>query len=368
MDIAYDLPNARAMTRLSPVMVMAQTAAFCTVIAVILWQFVPQIGQYGFWSSFVHSQAIGLSTAAIAMSSAKGLTRFGMSNPLLRVLTMCLATLLGLIVGMFIAARVLGIPSTAGAHLFNDNSLVASALTAVLASVAFNWYFHNQHKMLALELAASEQARMAEQARHAMLRAQLEPHMLFNTLANLRALIATDSDRALEMLDRLDSFLRESLASSQAHQHTLSHEFRILEDYLALIKVRFADRLSYTLSLPDNCTDIEVPSLLLQPLVENAIQHGIEPSLSGGHIAVSASCTGENIVLRVSDTGIGMHALPDIAEGAQRVRTTGGFGLASLRERLQQHYGPTARLSLQPVDTGTTLVVTLPAAPREFVT
>ena len=362
MDIAHDMPTARTMTRLSPLMVMAQTAAFCTVIAVILWQFVPQIGQYGFWSSFVHSQAIGLCTAAMAMGSAKSLTRAGIDHPILRVLTMGLVTVVGLILGMLIAAWVLGIPTTAGAYLFNDNTLVATTVTAVLASVAFNWYFHNEHKLLSLELVASEQARMAEQARHAMLRAQLEPHMLFNTLANLRALITTDTTRALKMLDRLDSFLRETLASSQSQRHALSREFHILEDYLALIKVRFGDRLTYTLSLPDECRDAEVPSLLLQPLVENAIRHGIEPSLAGGHIAISAAREGDDIVLEVSDTGVGMSALPEIVE-TPTASAPGGFGLSNLRARLQQHYGNSARLTLQRVDTGTSLAVTLPATP-----
>src|SRR5690606_22156517 len=131
-------------------------------------------------------------------------------------------------------------------------------------------------------LEQEEAQRQASEARLRLLESQLEPHMLFNTLANLRALIGSDPPRAVEMLDRLNAFLRATLAASRsaagAQRHTLRDEFARLDDYLALMAVRMGPRLRVVLSLPEPLADCPVPALLLQPLVENAIRHGLEPS------------------------------------------------------------------------------------------
>jgi len=350
----------------SNTVVLVQNFFFCTGIALLLWKFVPILGQQGFWPAFVHSQFIGNSICLMLLLSPKFPDYFGIQGKLLGVVQLVVIPLLGTLFGLVMASLVLGRPISETIGSMYDWPLVTSALVAVVASFLFNAYLSHRQKMLKLELSASEERRRADNARHAMLQAQLEPHMLFNTLANLRALISSDPDRALQMLDRLDSFLRETLSSSQKPTHTLAHEFGVLDDYLSLLKVRFGDRLSYSLHLKDECKNINIPSLLLQPLVENAIKHGIEPKLNGGEVVVSAELDGVNTKLSVTDTGVGMHS---IQETIYDESISSGFGLSSLRKRLTQSYGNRASVEISPYNTiassGTAVTVLLPVKMNE---
>jgi LytS/YehU family sensor histidine kinase len=204
-----------------------------------------------------------------------------------------------------------------------------------------------------LQSQVAEAQRDATEARLKLLETQLEPHMLFNTLANLRALITTDPPRAVAMLDHLNSYLRVTLSGSRTLAHPLAAEFDRLRDYLALMSVRMGERLRYTLELPDELRDVPVPPLLLQPLVENSIRHGLEPQIEGGEIAVRAwraeradGPGGGQLVIEVSDTGIGLDAaLP--SDGS-------GFGLEQVRERLAAVYGRRGTLRLEAGNAGGT--------------
>ncbi len=197
-------------------------------------------------------------------------------------------------------------------------------------SFGFLLYFHHREKSRELQ-------RQATETRLKLLESQLEPHMLFNTLANLRALIGTDPERATAMLDRLNSYLRATLAASRtnatAGQHSLADEFARLRDYLELMAVRMGPRLRYTLDLPEHLAGQSVPPLLLQPLVENCIRHGLEPSLEGGEVRVSARQGQHRLELEVSDTGVGCTPEP-----------RPGFGHTQVRERLDTAYAGQARL------------------------
>ena len=201
-------------------------------------------------------------------------------------------------------------------------------LTSLGISFGFLFYFYQREKGLELE-------RQATEARLKLLESQLEPHMLFNTLANLRVLISSDPQRAIGMLDRLNDYLRATLSASRATNHTLEQEFARLRDYLELMAVRMGTRLQYTLDLPEAIRHQKMPALLLQPLVENAIAHGLEPKVEGGSIAVSASQTGNTLTLEVADTGMGFDPTPLNAPTAP----DRGYGLSHIRERLQTLYG-----------------------------
>ena len=176
--------------------------------------------------------------------------------------------------------------------------------------------------------------------------------MLFNTLANLRVLITLDPPRAVAMLDRLNGYLRATLGGSRATLHPLAQEFERLADYLELMAVRMGPRLRYRLELPEDLSAAPVPPLLLQPLVENAIRHGLEPKIEGGTVTVRAQrdtgADGELLVLQVLDTGVGLPA-----DGAPP-STPGGFGVAQVRERLQTLHGARASVVLQPAPGGGT--------------
>ncbi len=213
---------------------------------------------------------------------------------------------------------------------------------AAAASMGFTWIFVREARL------AAEQ-RLLTDARLKLIESQIEPHMLFNTLANLRALIETDPPRAVEMLDRLNDYLRATLSASRAREHPLAAEFARSRDYLELMAVRMGARLQFTLDLPPALSAIPVPPLVLQPLVENAIRHGLEPKPAGGTLTIRARHEGDLLHLEVADTGLGFAPAPDTkpatAEGS-------GFGLAQVRERLQVRYGSAATLSVQPQGAG----------------
>ena len=180
--------------------------------------------------------------------------------------------------------------------------------------------------------------------------------MLFNTLANLRALIDADPPRAQDMLDHLIAFLRATLAASRVAAHPLADEFARIDDYLALMRVRMGERLRAGTVLPSGLASVGVPPLLLQPLVENAIKHGLEPQRGPGELRVSAAVDGTTLVLAVVDSGRGLEAA-----AAARARdpvesgSGSGFGLAQVRERLQTLHGDAAAFTLAPRAEGGTL-------------
>jgi len=347
---------------------MVHNFVFCTVIALVLWKFVPGIGRYGFLSSFVYSQCIGNSVCILAIFTTQTFQKIGTDNRLFQITAVTLISILGAVVGWVLANWFVSSYIDPNDNKFDLNSIAFSAFIAIVASVIFNTYIAHRQNVLKLQLIASEETRRADNARHAMLQAQLEPHMLFNTLANLRALIDTDRHKAIEMLDRLDNFLRETLSSSKTRSHSLEHEFSVLDDYLALMKVRFGDRLQYTLDLEENCKERLVPSLLLQPIVENAIRHGIEPQVSGGDIIVTAQCRSEQTVLSVVDSGGGfdISILDRSATLNENESSTSGFGLTTLKERLIHSYGEKARIDVvSSSSSGTTITLTIPLFDKE---
>ncbi len=188
--------------------------------------------------------------------------------------------------------------------------------------------------------AKAELARLqAAETQLRLLESQLEPHMLFNTLANLRVLIGMDQDRAQAMLDHLIAFLRATLSASRAERHALRDEFARLGDYLALMQVRMGSRLRFSFDLPDALADTPVPPLLLQPLAENAIKHGLEAHVGGGLLRIGARVEDATLILEVDDDGRGLDPEARPAPG-------GGFGTQQVRERLAVAYGPGASLDL----------------------
>jgi len=221
-------------------------------------------------------------------------------------------------------------------------------LAAASAAVLF---FGSRERIARLQKEAAQEkaraesvARQAMQAQLQLLQAQIEPHMLFNTLANLQGLISFDPDRAQLLLDQLIQYLRATLGSSRAEATTLEQEFSLMQAYLGLMAIRMGARLAYTLDLPDDLRRARLPPMLLQPLVENAIQHGLEPKIEGGHIRVQASVDGSQLTLTVVDDGLGLDH-PGQTKGTQ-------LGVTNIRERLQVMHGDSASLSLAANDAG----------------
>ena len=199
------------------------------------------------------------------------------------------------------------------------------------------WFTIDSGRIAAKQAAIETAQRQAAEHQLKLLESQLEPHMLFNTLANLRVLIGVDPPRAQAMLDQLIAFLRATLGASRVSSHPLASEFARIDDYLALMRIRMGERLQTHFDLPDDLATLPVPPLLLQPLVENSIKHGLEPKVGGGRIDVSARHDGAQLELQVRDTGTGLSGTR--SDGTQ-------FGLLQVRERLATLYGTKASFEL----------------------
>jgi hypothetical protein len=255
--------------------------------------------------------------------------------------------------GNLLASRILGF-NTPGLNAYFRGQINGMMLFTLLVTCLAVFFFVNRDRMVRAETAAAQERSRALQAQLQLLQAQIEPHMLFNTLANLQGMIAIDPDGAQKMLDQLIQYLRATLNSSRVERTTLVQEFALLEAYLGLMSVRMGSRLGYTLALPDALRKASIPPMLLQPLVENAIIHGLEPKIDGGHITVSATLDGATLVLCVADTGLGLDA--------PRASTGTRIGVANTRERLLSLFGKQASFSLGPnAPQGALARLTLPA-------
>jgi len=232
--------------------------------------------------------------------------------------------------------------STAPMWQLGTSSSRVTLLFALLGSLIVISIISGTERLASARAQAEAAQRLASETQLRLLQSQLEPHMLFNTLANLRVLIGLDANRAQDMLDHLIAFLRATLQASRTGSHALASEFDRTADYLALMAVRMGPRLQVRLTLPAALRDVTVPPLLLQPLVENSIQHGLEPRVEGGRIDVNARRDGQSLVLTVRDTGVGFQA----GAGTGSSGRAGGFGLTGTRERLQTLYAGRASLDL----------------------
>jgi signal transduction histidine kinase len=178
----------------------------------------------------------------------------------------------------------------------------------------------------------------ASSAQLAMLRYQLNPHFLFNTLNSISTLVLLkQTESANVMLSRLSSFLRYTLANEPTAHVTLSQEVETLKLYLEIEKMRFDERMRPHFDIDPRVANARLPSLLLQPLVENAIKYAVTPQEEGADITVTARLTGERVQIAVSDTG------PGLIESKPRPTLSTGVGLANIKERLAQAFGPDHR-------------------------
>jgi signal transduction histidine kinase len=300
------------------------TMLFNTLIAAALTAF----GHEGFGTNLVFSQCIGLLTYSSIDLPRRWL--WPQSPPALWpmiALTLCAAPV-GWFGGSLAASLLLGISWTPEG--MGPNAMLGFLALTAGAGLGGTFFFWTRERLACSERGAAE-------ARLRLLQAQIEPHFLFNTLANLQVLIGTDPKRAQAMLSHLDGYLRATLASTRNEQCTLAEEFALLRGYLEILAIRMGPRLAYSLDLPEALATVRLPPMLLQPLVENAIKHGLEPKVDGGKVRVAASAAGGQLVLVVEDSGLGF--------GTASTSGT-GIGLPHVKERLAAVYGNAAALDI----------------------
>ncbi len=229
--------------------------------------------------------------------------------------------------------------------------LMGSWLYLLVAGLS---YSVRAHRRVRAEQAAAAEARvLAQQAHLAALRARINPHFLFNALHSVGALVTADPVRADQALECLGDLLRYALGTEdEVH---FAQEWKFTQDYLAFEQLRLGDRLRVDARADDAAMSILVPPLILQPLVENAVRHGIADRPEGGRIELSARAEGERLALRVEDDGCG-------ADGSDRE----GLGLGSVRRRLEALYGERATVTIEAREAGFAVTVRLPLEPADL--
>jgi two-component system, LytTR family, sensor kinase len=256
------------------------------------------------------------------------------------------------------AQRILG--------LFYLDGTLLGAWTALYYMVNFFLQIEEQNdQLLRLE-------NQATQAQLAMLRYQLNPHFLFNTLNSISTLVLLkQTEPANAMLSRLSSFLRYTLVNEPTGRVTVAQEVETLKLYLEIERMRFEERLRTSFRIDPVTENALLPSLLLQPLVENAIKYAVGPQESGAEITIAAQLVGPNLRITVSDTGPGLQSgsasnrfAGVTFDGGEPVST--GVGLANIRDRLAQAYGEDHRFeTMEPAEGGFAVLIELPFERRE---
>ncbi|MGE4321542.1 MAG: sensor histidine kinase [Sphingobium sp.] len=247
--------------------------------------------------------------------------------------------------------------ATAGLQLFLGAFYLSTTLLGAWSALyyAINFY-------LTVEEQADQLLRLENQASSAqlaMLRYQLNPHFLFNTLNSISTLVLLkQTDRANAMLSRLSSFLRYTLINEPTAQVTIEQEVETLKLYLEIEKMRFEERLRTVFAIDPQVAHARLPSLLLQPLVENAIKYAVTPKEEGAQISISAQPAGENVRIVVSDTGPGLNEGPARPNIPASMGT--GVGLPNIRDRLIQAFGERQSFETRSTPGGFSVVIEIP--------
>jgi two-component sensor histidine kinase len=260
-------------------------------------------------------------------------------------LTAILCVGFGLVVAYLLQGHLPGLQRVDWAP---HESWISVSIFAGWASVIWGlWAWQQWHE--------EQLKRQAQEAQMRLLQAQIEPHFLFNTLATVQSLMDHDPPKAKQMLASFTEYLRASLGTLRRDQGKVADELDLAQSYLRLLQGRMEDRLRFEIEADAAARAQPLPPLLLQPLVENAVMHGLEPSIDGGTVRISARVQGQRLVLEVQDDGRGLDAPP--RPGARRGN---GMALDNIRERLQARYGTEATLDVQAARPGTLARISLP--------
>jgi signal transduction histidine kinase len=257
----------------------------------------------------------------------------------------CIAVPLGVIIGGKLTALFGAYDFIAGWTADPGNqwkSIITTLIFAASATAFIILFWRASNYRVELE---TERRRSAEAGRSqaiaelGLLQAQIEPHFLFNTLAHVQSAIEEDPALGKVMLEHLIRYLRGTLRRSRQSSYALSEELDLIRSLLEIARIRLGQRLHFHIEADDAARTARLAPLLLQPLVENAIKHGIEPAVAGGEIHVSCEVKGSELVLKVRDTGVGIAAV-----------AAKGVGLSNVQARLSSLYGEGGRLSMHAVE------------------
>jgi hypothetical protein len=317
------------------------------------WWWASLLPNIGICLCILHT-VFGVLRLAESLLPAPLLERMAALRDLRAATILCALAAGGIVAGILIGFTV--VPALVGFDLWRSFQSPAVALAKVavflLVLLLANWAWWRAR--LHRQQLQSE----ALEARLRLLQGQIEPHLLFNTLANVQSLMDYDPPRAKRMLETFSGYLRAGLSQLRQTDSTLGAELEMARSYLSLLQIRMEERLRFRIEASDEALAALMPTLMLQPLVENAIHHGLEPKLDGGSVVVSASVAAGRLEVRVTDDGMGLDT------PSRRLRPGAGMALANLRSRLHTRFGPDASLALRAgAGGGTEAVLALPYRP-----
>ncbi len=287
-----------------------------------------------FLVSLVYSQCIGISIAICSIIATNYLKAPRLSVQLAFIAA---SVIVGAVVGMAIGGALVQsiFPGASSALSLEKYAFTKSNLVlALLFGGIITYIFFSLQKLSDERIKRLEVEKNAAVTEIKLLQSQMEPHFLFNTLSNILGLIDPDPAKAKRMLESFTQFLRASLVTARSETVSLSQEMDVVRNYLDIFTVRMGDRLKYRINIPADLRDVRIPPLLIQPLVENAVKHGLEPSVSGGELAISGAREGGRIRITVADSGLGIN---ELSPGS-------GIGVENIKKRLGLVYGGRARL------------------------
>ena len=317
------------------------TLIFNTAIAGVLTMLMPGVP---FRHEFIYSQCIGLSVLFVnllVLTDVRGAIRRW------AVFTVSLPGSVAL--GLTLAFAISGVGNWSDEHVWQP--MVVGLFFGLIGAVTVLLSERIEAEVKQRQLIKSESERREIEANLKLLQAQIEPHFLFNTLANVGSLIDSDPVLAKRLLELLNDWLRVALARARSDSATLGDELDMLENYLKILKISFGERLRWRVDVPEDARIPAFPPMLLQPLVENAVRHGIEPKLGGGEILIRAFIENATLRIEVSDSGVGLPADAD----------AGGAGLSNVRARLATLFGEAGKLVLaNNAEGGVTAALELP--------
>ena len=310
------------------------TVVFNTIIAIFLTSV--KFGD-GLVKNFIFSQCIGISICSCILI---GLYFVKPKRPLIELFVIITAMIVGSVIGALLGSIATGIhPSIFLQYGFAIRPVILGLLFGSIIS----YFFISREKISATEAIIQEERikrltseKKAVESNLRLLQAQIEPHFLFNTLSNILSLLETDLDKGKCMLEDLIHYLRTALSKTRGDTTTIGQEMEMIRAYMNIFKVRMGERLRYKVDVPDKINDIPFPPMLIQPLVENAIKHGLEPKIEGGEVFIHGEENEEILRLEIADTGVGFYEDGNF-----------GTGLSNIRERLISLYGDKGRLILE---------------------
>jgi sensor histidine kinase YesM len=294
--------------------------------------------------NFVLSQCVGLVIHALFVAGDRLVPGIHQRRMAIRFVYYTTLPVLGVFIGYAIGAQLLGF-----VHFLDWLFTLRGALSVVFVSflvsgILLAIFLQRERAARAETAAALEQARVAAAEREAttarlkLLEAQIEPHFLYNTLAHIVSLIDGDPPTAKRMIERLIALLRATAAAPDG-QGTLAEQLARLRAYLEILELRMAGRLQWRIDVPADLLGLRVPPMVLQPVVENAVKHGLEPKIEGGRVDIVARRGADGVHLTVRDSGLGFRSTR--AAGAD------SLGLANLRARLTAWYGDGAHVIIE---------------------